>query len=252
MDVTEQFIEGADRSLDHLNIHNVRALLNSLIESPFFYHHDDPDLFGYLRSNQEDIEQFFTHYFGWELYVDRQVARVIKPQQHNTALRPSQRDLFDLTRRDECTAFMLLVEFYEKLMRDLNVSYDDDRNIRFLLADFVQYSIDRCVEEMGEEHSMDRAILDASRVLFPKLIKYRFIEQVEKEDAARDEKLPGGMREHVMYEFLPGIHCYRPDILTFKEVIKLYTDSKPATEAGQEDESEDDTPEQPNAEPENQ
>jgi hypothetical protein len=241
MEVTEQFIEGSDRYLDHLNIHSVRALLNILTESPFFYHHDDPDLFGYLRSNQEDIEQFFTHYFGWELYIDRQVARVIKPQQHNNALRPSQRDLFDLTRRDECTAFMLLVEFYEKLMRDLNISYDDERNIRFLLADFVHYCIDRCVEELGEDHSMDRNILDACRTLFPKLIKYRFIEHVEKEDATRDEKLPGGMREHVMYEFLPGIHCYRPDILTFKEVMKLYSDTKPITET--------ETAEEPVAEP---
>ncbi len=237
---TDQFIEGADRSLGHMNIHNVRALLNILIESPFFYNTDDPDLFGYLRVNQDDFEQFFSHYFGWELYVDRQVARVIKPQQHNDALRPSQRDLFDLTRRDECTVFMLLIEYYEKLMRDLNISYDDDRNVRFLLADFVQYCIDRCVEELGDDHPMDRVILDSCRTVFPKLIRYRFIEQVEKEDAARDETLPAGMREHVMYEFLPGIHCYRPDILTFKEVMKLYTDSRPVTE--ETDDDEDDIP----------
>ena len=25
-----------------------------------------------------------------------------------------------------------------------------------------------------------------------------------------------------MYEFLPGIHCYRPDVLTFREIARLY------------------------------
>jgi len=234
MDFHEQFKEGADRYLDQLNVHYVRALLNILTESPFFYRADDVDLFEYLRSHQDDFQQYFGHYFGWELYTDRRVARVVKPREHNAALRPSQRDLFDLTRRDECTAFLLLVEYYEKLLRDLNVSYDDEGSLRFLLADFVQYSLDRFKEELGDKAPSDRVVLDACRALFPKLIRYRFIEQVEKEDAARDEQLPGGMKEHVMYEFLPGIHCYRPDVLTFKEVIKLYTDATPELEAEEE------------------
>jgi len=230
MEQPEQFVEGADRSLDQLNAHYVRALLNILTEAPFFYRSDDSDLFDYLRGHQDDFLRFFSHYFGWELYADRRMARVIKPHEFNEALRPSQRDLFDLTRRDECTVFLLLVEFYEKLLRELNVSYDDAGSIRFLLADFVQHCLDRFKEELGEQSPGDRVILDACRALFPKLIKYRFLEQIEKEDAARDEQLPAGLREHVMYEFLPGIHCYRPDILTFKEVMKLYTGTAPATE----------------------
>jgi len=222
MDFDEQFQEGSDKFLEHLNPYNVRAVLNILTESPFFYRKDDIDLFDYVRSHQDDFHQFFTHFFGWELYVDRRVARLIKPQEYNDALRPNQRDLFDLTRRDECTAFLLLVEFYEKILRDLNASYDDEGSIRFLLADFVQYGIDRFIEELGENIHADKIILDAYRRLFPKLIRYRFIVQLEKEDASADEILPGGMKEHVMYEFLPGIHCYRPDILTFKEIMKLY------------------------------
>ena len=222
MDFDEQFVEGADKYLDQLNAHYVRAVVNILTESPFFYRADDVDLFDYLRNHQDDFHQFFTHFFGWELYVDRKVARVIKPREYNNALRPSQRDLFDLTRRDECTAFLLLVEFYEKLLRDLNISYDDEGAVRFLLADFVQYGISRFVEELGEGVQADRIVLDACRRVFPKLVRYRFVEQVEKEDAAEDEQLPAGMREHVMYEFLPGIHCYRPDVLTFKEIMKLY------------------------------
>jgi len=227
MDFDEQFQEGSDKYLERLNPYHVRAVLNILIESPFFYRTDDVDLFDYVRSHQDDFHQFFTHFFGWELYVDRRVARLIKSQEYNNALKSNQRDLFDLTRRDECTAFLLLVEFYEKMLRDLNASYDDEGSIRFLLADFVQYGMDRFVEELGENVQADKIILDACRRIFPKLIRYRFIVQVEKEDASDDEILPAGMKEHVMYEFLPGIHCYRPDILTFKEIMKLY---KPADE----------------------
>ncbi|GEM_PF-426028 len=228
MDYEEQFIEGTDKTLSRLNEHHVRAILNILVESTFFYRTDDVDLFAYLRSNLDDFNQFFNHFYGWELYVDRSVARVIKPREFNNALKPSQRDLFDLTRRDECVVFLLLIEFYEKLLRDLSISYDDEGSVRFLLADFIQYSINRFIEELGEGHENDKTVLEAARRVFPKLIKYRFIEQIEKEDAAKDETLPGGMREHVMYEFLPGIHCYRPDILTLKEVIGLY--KEPAEE----------------------
>ena len=224
----EHFVEGADRYLDQLNPQHVRALLNILTEAPFFYRTDDVDLFAYLRSHEDDFHQFFTHYFGWEFYIDRRIARVIKPHEFNEGLRPSQRDLFDLTRREECAVFLLLVEFYEKTLRDLNISYDDESPVRFLLADFVQYCLERFAEELGEQSPGDRVILPACRALFPKLIRYRFIEQIEKEEAAKDEQLPGGMREHVMYEFLPGVHCYRPDVLTLKEVMQLYQGAAPA------------------------
>ncbi len=158
MEYHEQFVEGADRQLEQLNIHYVRALLNILTEAPFFYRTDDVDVFEYLRSHHDDFQQFFSHYFGWELYADRRMARVIKPREYNQGLRPSQRDLFDLTRRDECSVFLLLVEFYEKLLRDLNISYDDDGAVRFLLADFVQYCVDRFAEELGEPHVLGVAL----------------------------------------------------------------------------------------------
>lgn len=218
----ERFVEGASRTLENLNFQHVRAICNVLTEAPFFYREDDPDLFAYLRSHEDDFHSFFTHYFGWETYIDRRVARVIKGNEYNKALRPSQRDMFDLTRRDECTVFLLLVEFYEKLLRDLGISYDDEGDVRFLLADFIQYCLDRFSEELGEDHPDDKYILDACRRLFPTLIKFRFIMRVEKADADKDEELPGGMREHVLYEFLPGIHCYRPDVLTFKEIMKIH------------------------------
>ena len=224
--MNEQYFEKDQENysdqIDQLNIHNVRALLNVLTESPFFYQTDDPDLFAYLRINQEAIGHFFVRYFGWELYVDRQLARVIKPQLYNNALKPSQRDLFDLTRRDECSVFMLLLEFYEKLLRDFNSNYDDDKRMRFLLSDFVQYCFNRFKEELEDTESSERAIVEACRTLFPKLTKYRFLEQKEKAEAQKDERLPEGMFEQVMYEFLPGIHCYRPDVLTFREIARLY------------------------------
>jgi len=224
-------------TLNDLNKTYVKIITNILIEAPFFYMKDDPDLFSYLRSHQENFKAFFEHYFGWELYVDRQVARLIKPTFHNQVLKPGQKDFFDLTRRDECTVFMMLIEYYEKIMRDLNISYDDDKHIRFLLADFVTYCIQRAIEELGENNKIEKAILDGCRTLFPKLIKYRFIEQIDKVEADKNEELPGDMHEHIMFEFLPGIHCYRPDILIFKEVIKLFSNDK--TEMDELDENND-------------
>lgn len=226
----ENEVQSGAELIDQLNFHSVRALLNVLTEAPFFYQTDDPDLFAYLRLNQEAIGHFFMRYFAWELYVDRQVARLIKPQLYNNSLKPSQRDLFDLTRRDECSVFMLLLEFYEKLLRDFNSNYDDDKRLRFLLSDFVQYCFNRFREELDEDDNSERIIVEACRSLFPKLIKYRFIEQIEKAEADRDEKLPEGLREQVMYEFLPGIHCYRPDILTFREIVRLYDKNETAPE----------------------
>jgi len=69
MDYEEQFIEGADKFLSRLNEHHVRAILNILVESTFFYRTDDIDLFAYLRSNQDDFNQFFNHFYSWELFV---------------------------------------------------------------------------------------------------------------------------------------------------------------------------------------
>ena len=131
--------------------------------------------------------------------------------------------MFDLTRRDECSVFMLLLEFYEKLLRDFNSNYDDDKRLRFLISDFVQYCFNRFNEELEDGESSEKAIVDACRTLFPKLIKYRFIEQKEKAEVGKDERLPEGLEQQVMYEFLPGIHCYRPDVLTFKEIARLYS-----------------------------
>ena len=236
--MNEQYFENEAENysdqIDSLNIHSVRALLNVLLESPFFYQTDDPDLFAYLRLNQEAIGHFFMRYFGWELYVDRQAARIIKPQLYNNSLKPSQRDMFDLTRRDECSVFMLLLEFYEKLLRDFNSNYDDDKRLRFLISDFVQYCFNRFNEELEDGESSEKAIVDACRTLFPKLIKYRFIEQKEKADVGKDERLPEGLEQQVMYEFLPGIHCYRPDVLTFKEIARLYSKTDSLKSDGEE------------------
>lgn len=232
----EREAENGSEQIDQLNIHTVRALLNVLTEAPFFYQTDDPDLFAYLRLNQEAVGHFLMRYFAWELYVDRQVARIIKPQLYNDGLKPSQRDLFDLTRRDECSVFMLLLEFYEKLLRDFNSNYDDDKRLRFLLSDFVQYCFNRFKEELEDGQGSERTIVEACRTLFPKLVKYRFIEQKEKAEAQKDDNLPEGMQEQVMYEFLPGIHCYRPDVLTFREIARLYDRNGAAPAEGQEEE----------------
>src|SRR2546425_6724196 len=90
------------------------AVLNVLTESTFFYKEDDPDLFFFLRRNRAAFRELFENYFGWRFHLDRQCARLLKERQYNEALRPSQRALFDLRRRDECLLFALLLEFHEE------------------------------------------------------------------------------------------------------------------------------------------
>jgi hypothetical protein len=124
----------------------VRAALN-MPPSPLFLPRDDPDLFLFLVRNKA-VSPVVEHFFGWRLYVDRHVARLIKERQYNDRLRISQRDLFDLRRRDECFLFAILLEFHEEELRRQNVSPDDDRHLRFLLADFVAFALRRFREEM--------------------------------------------------------------------------------------------------------
>ena len=39
------------------------------------------------------------------------------------ALRPSQHDVFDLTRRSDCLGFLLLLEFYDRLLETHNLAH---------------------------------------------------------------------------------------------------------------------------------
>lgn len=209
-------------SLDRRGRERVRATLNVLTESTFFYRQDDPDLFFFLRRHQAAFRELLDRYFGWRLHVDRQCARVLKERQYNEQLRPSQRALFDLRRRDECLLFALLLEFHEEEGQRQGVNPDDDRHLRFLLADFVAFAIRRCREELGPAMPAEAKILEAARPLFDQLERHRFVRLVERKEAEEGDQLPEGLAEHLLYEFLPGIRCYDPSLAARGPVLRAY------------------------------
>lgn len=209
-------------ALDRRGRERVRALLNVLTESTFFYREDDADLFFFLRRNQAAVRELFETYFGWKLHVDRQCARLIKERQYNEALRPSQRALFDLRRRDECLLFAVLLEFHEEEGQRQGVTPDDDRHLRFLFSDFVAFAIRRFREELGDTTPADVRILEAARPLFEQLDRHRFVRLLDKKQAEAGEDLPAGLSEHLLYEFLPGIRCYDPSVAARSVVVRAY------------------------------
>ncbi|GAB4237679.1 MAG: hypothetical protein OHK0028_15020 [Deltaproteobacteria bacterium] len=222
-------------AIERKGAERVRAVLNVLTESTFFYREDDPDLFLFLARNKSAFRRFVEHFFGWGLYVDRTVARLIKERQYNDRLRVSQRDLFDLRRRDECFLFAVLLEFHEEEMRRQNVSPDDDRHLRFLLADFVAFAIRRFREEMGEESPTEQRIFESVRPLFLQLDRHRFVRLVDRRRVEAGEELPAGMEEHALYEFLPGIRCYDASRAGREVVIRSYRTVAGAEEGAGED-----------------
>ncbi len=197
----------------HLSRRRVRGVLNCLTESTFFYREDDPDLFDYLRRHRAEFERFFGDHFGWDLHVDRKAARLYKRETVNKALTPKQRNLFDLTRRDECIHFMLLLEFYEMQLAAQNVHFEHDEDLNFVLADFVEHAVARYRKELGEAVPADREILGHIQSLFRELEKHRFIRLVERAEVGAEEAVIGGQTEHLLYAFLPGIRCYDPSRL---------------------------------------
>jgi hypothetical protein len=195
--------DSSELGVDRLKLERVRAVLNVLTESTFFYREDNPDLFFFLRKNRAAFEELIERYFGWRIYVDRHCARLLKERQYNDALRPTQRALFDLRRRDACLLFALLLEFYEEEGQRQGLTPDDDRNLRFLLADFITVAMRRFREELGDATPPEGKIFEAARPLFEQLERHRFVRVVDRKQAEAGDELPAGMEEHLLYEFLP-------------------------------------------------
>lgn len=225
----------------HMSQSRVRRVLNCLAEATFFYRGDDPDVFDYLRKHRSEFERFFAHFFEWDLHVDRKSARLFKRRQYNPALTPKQRSLFNLTRREECILFMLLLEFHEQELARQNVHYEHDEDLHFLLSDFVEHAIARYTKELGDTAPPDREIFSSIQALFRQLERHRFIELVERTDTSSGESLRAGQAEHVLYSFLPGIHCYDPgrlSIAVFEQLVKSReTSSRTSTDSNEDAES---------------
>jgi len=182
----------------------IPRLLNVLIEAPFFYREDDPDLFRFLRRHRAAFARFYAELYGWELVVEERMARLYKTRWHNRALKPSQHDVFDLTRRDDCLAFLLVLEFHEHLLDERNASIDDPEPLLFRFGELFGFCRRRLSEELGQGAPDDDGVRKLLRRLMPTLLRYRFLRELPPEPGEH------GMveRDEWLYQCMPALHGY--------------------------------------------
>jgi hypothetical protein len=187
---------------DKLARDKVERVLNLLTEAPFFFRADDEDAFFYLRRHRAEFVRFFADTFGWELLCDARAARLFKPRWHNPALRPSQRDVFELGRRADCIAFLLVLEFHEHQLDEQNVAVDDAEPVRFHFGALFRFAVERFSEELGEAAPDEEAVRRILRGLAPALLRYRFLRELDP---------PPGMevdQDARIYECTPALALY--------------------------------------------
>ena len=210
-------------TLGKIGAERAQRVLNVLLESPFFYRDDDIDLFGLLRRRQALFQEFFEVFFGWELYVNPQMARLIKPKTFNPQLKPRQRHVFRIAGRHQYVLFILLLEFYQHQADEQNVDLEREPEVRFVLADFVELAFKRYREQLGDGMPEEAFILGEMRTLFKKLEQHRFIALAEMTGVVTEEGLSAGFTREgassVLYAMLPGLRCYRPEELNGLELL---------------------------------
>ena len=132
----------------------IRETLNVLLESPYFYKTDDERLFLVLTRYKRAFESFFDKFFGWSLVMDAKCARLYKPKWFNEKITLPNRDMFTFTKRDDCMAFLLVLEFFERECREQGVTADDRENLRFRFGDWLEYAAMRfCALLPGKEEN---------------------------------------------------------------------------------------------------
>lgn len=216
---------------EHVSKHRVQAILNVLIEAPFFYKEDQPELFAFLRRHLAEFQRFYEELYGWRLVVDLACARLYKPRWYNGALKPSQHDVFDLTRRDDCIAFLLVLEFYEHLLEERNVGVDDPEALRFEFGELFAFARTRLGEVLGEQAPDDDGVRRLLRGLTPTLLRYRFLSEVPP---SREER-SGLEPDRYLYECLPALHHYDVRLLSRSALREAFAREAPVTVAQTDD-----------------
>jgi Protein of unknown function (DUF2398) len=214
---------------EKLNSARVTSVLNVLIEAPYFYRDDAPALFGFLRRNRAEFDRFYRELYDWELVVDGRTARLYKARWHNRALRPTQHDVFDLTRRADCLGFLLVLEFYERLLEQSNLASDDAESPRFAFGELFEFARARLHEELAQRGSAppdDDEVRKTLRGLWPALVRFRFVREIPRDDGA-----PAGDDDHVLYEALPALHHYDVRKLAPGALARAFDPGAPGAEA---------------------
>ncbi len=183
----------------------VQAVLNILLESAYFYAVDDHDLFLFLRRHRREFLEFFKIFYGWSLIIDSKCARVYKAEWHNRAITPANRSLFQFTKRDECLAFMMLLEFFEKQLEENGMTVEDKENLRFHFGDLLDYSHNRFHElfpEQEQRYSQEYLRSKIWKPVMPELEKHRFLTKIKPpEDLLTSE-------QNLIYEAMPALYHY--------------------------------------------
>jgi hypothetical protein len=183
----------------------VQPVLNILLESPYFYPQDNDDAFRFLSRYKHEFTRFFSDHFGWELIIDSKCARVYKPLWHNEAITPANRELFTFSKRDECIAFMLLLEFFEHKLEVESITVDDHENLRFRFGELLLYMVQRFHELYSQntaDYTEETVRAKIVRPIMPQLEKHRFLAKIIP---PKDELIG---EEDTIYEALPALYHY--------------------------------------------
>ena len=219
-----EFDSSENEQIEKIGRETFMPILNILTENPFFYASDDQVRFNSLRRHKSAFEKFFSRFFGWRLYVDSKMARLIRDRNFNPALKTLHRKAFNLTSRVECILFMILLEFYEHECEEQSAHYDDADNIRFYFGSYFDF-VRKVFAERRLEHRLNERELDVeARGLLRKLEYYRLVSVVE-----RDGQLPGKTSE-LEIEVLPGLNCYESKNLAAQVIEKVYGTDEPEFE----------------------
>lgn len=205
----------------------VRAVLNILVESAYFYRTDDEELFAFLLRYRREFAQFFKEFYDWELLHDPKCARVYKRRWYNPAVSEGKRQWFRFTKRDECLAFMLLLEFFEQQLEEQNMSVEDPENLRFYFGDLLAYTCRRLQElypAMADAYTLDsvRRIL---REVIPELEQYRLLARIKPEAGERLGE------DQTILEALPAIYHYNATRLSYPVFSGSARDDEEANDA---------------------
>jgi len=161
----------------------VKAVLNILVEAPYFYRSDNEDLFFFLRRHRQEFSDFFEEFFGWTLVMDDKCARVHKAVWYNDQVTEANRDLFGFRRRDECIGFMILLEFFENQLEENAMTVEDRDNLRFRFGDLLVFTSRRFKElfpaEEGHEYSEESVRANILKRILPVLEKYRLLIRIK-------------------------------------------------------------------------
>lgn len=220
------------------NGERVRTVLNILLESPYFYREDNEPAFNFLKRHRSEFTSFFQSFFGWILVIDNKCARVYKERWYNTSITESNRDLFNFTKRDECIAFMMILEFFEHQLDENDMTVEEKENLKFHFGDLLEFCTRRfseLYESSSERYTHEYVRAKILRQVFPVLERYRFL---RKMPPPQGELIT---EEQTIYEALPAMYHYNSGYLHnhFDEILSITEGTNPDTEDSDEMESSD-------------